>query len=196
MYARLTDYPASHKPSRSESARIAAQDYRESLVFCHVSGRFHTSVLMATLAARMATIMQISLKVIVCHHSWKCICAAHSATLDTRFRFLAKQMLDHPRADGKDYAWYKVNVYTRWWPKGRNLVIIFDPPPALRMRLPTPMLGEIDSIPTHDPYWIHLRFLEELVRIQDASVWSLRDLVRKTELVWAKLLYDKCSLAR
>ena len=30
MHARLTDDTASHKPSRSESARLAAQDYRES----------------------------------------------------------------------------------------------------------------------------------------------------------------------
>jgi len=92
-------------------------------------------------------------------------------------------MLDYPGPDGKDYAWYKVNVYTRWWPTGRNLVIIFDPPPALRMPFPTLMLNEIDLILTHNPYWIHLRFLEELVRIQDASAWSIRDLVRKTELV-------------
>lgn len=102
-------------------------------------------------------------------------------------------MLDYSATNGKDYDWYKVNVFTRWWPTGRNLVIIFDPPLALRMRFPTPMLDGTDSIPTHDPYWIHLRILEELVKIQDESVWSIRNLVRQRELVRANA-YDKCLL--
>jgi hypothetical protein len=90
IYGRLTDDQASHKQSRSESAKVAAQSYRESLPFRQFSGRFITSALMATLAARIATIIQICLKVTVCNHPCKCICATHSATLHTWFRFLVK----------------------------------------------------------------------------------------------------------
>jgi hypothetical protein len=98
-------------------------------------------------------------------------------------------MLDHPATNGTDYAWYKVNIFTRWWLTGRNRVIIFDPPPTLRMWFPTPILDEMDLITTHDPYHIHLRFPEELARVRDESVWSIQDLPRHRELVRAKHFY-------
>ena len=92
-------------------------------------------------------------------------------------------MVGHSTEDKKDYVWHKVNVFTRWWPTGRYIVINFDAPPALRMRFPSLLFDEPNSTSTHDPYWIHLRFLEELVALHDTSVWSIRDLVRDTELV-------------
>src|SRR3954454_1228883 len=94
-------------------------------------------------------------------------------------------MLEHQPVGKKDYAWHKMNIFTRWWPTGRNIIISFDTPPLLRMRFPTPLLEDLDSTSIHDPYWIHLRFLEELVALHDDSVWSIRNLVRQTELVRA-----------
>jgi hypothetical protein len=77
-------------------------------------------------------------------------------------------MLDHPAANKKDYAWQNVNVFTRWWPTDRNIIISFDTPSALRMRYLTPLLDNLDSTSTLDPYLIRLRFAEELV--YDVSV--------------------------
>lgn len=64
---RINIRPASHKLSRSESANTAVQCYQEYFLFHQLSGRFTTSVLMATLAARIAMIVQICLKATVYH---------------------------------------------------------------------------------------------------------------------------------
>ena len=64
---------------------------------------------------------------------------------------------------------------------GQNIIISFDTPAALRIHFPYPLLEDVDECSIHDPYWVHLRLLEELVVEHDKSVWSIRDLVRETE---------------
>ncbi len=92
-------------------------------------------------------------------------------------------MMGNPAAKRIDYVWHKLSIVTRWWPTGRNIVLSFNTPPALRMRFPAPLLDDLNFESTHDPFWIHILLLEELVVLHDASIWSIRDVVRLTELV-------------
>jgi membrane protein implicated in regulation of membrane protease activity len=103
--------------------------------------------------------------------------------LDTWFRFLVKQTLENVPAGQRDYLWYKFNIFTRWIPStNQTIVLVFDPRLAVKERLPSPLLDSLDPSDFSDPYWIHTLFAEEVVRLQDNAVWSIRNLVRKTEI--------------
>lgn len=58
---------------------------------------------------------------------------------------------------------------------------MFDPPDPIKEKLPSPMI----KIPDHgrfgDPFWIYEGILEEILHLQDQSVWMIRDQVRATE---------------
>jgi len=92
-----------------------------------------------------------------------------------------KRILKNPGVDKKDYAWFDMTIITRWMRTGQNIIISFDTPTALRMHFPYPLLEDVDECSSYDPYWVHLRLLEELVVEHDKSVWSIRNLVRETE---------------
>ncbi len=99
---------------------------------------------------------------------------------DTWFRFLIKQIVKQPLPNEKDYRWYKFNIFTRWFPNGESIILSFDTPPVLRPQI----LQMLDhGTPKQDPYWVHLKFLHEMVALQDQAVWSVRNVVRETELV-------------
>jgi hypothetical protein len=103
--------------------------------------------------------------------------------LDTWFRFLVKQTLENVPKGQKDYLWYKFNIFTRWMPStNQSIVLVFDPQPAVKERLPSPLLDSPDLSNFSDPYWIHTLFTEEVMRLQDEAVWGIRNLVRKTEI--------------
>jgi hypothetical protein len=90
-------------------------------------------------------------------------------------------MLKNAGPDGKDYLWYKFNVFTRWLPGGQTVAVIFD----LRDEIKQTVLEAIFQLKGktlfNDPYWIHTCLIEQVVHLQDDSVWSIRDLVRETE---------------
>jgi hypothetical protein len=86
-------------------------------------------------------------------------------------------------AGQKDYLWYKFNIFTRWIAStDRCIVLVFDPRNAVKERLPSPLLDCPEFQNSSDPYWVHALFVEEVIRLQDVSVWGIRNLVRKTEI--------------
>lgn len=62
------------------------------------------------------------------------------------------------------------------------MILVFDPRPAIKDRLLSPLLDSSDLFDVSDPYWIHALFVEEVLRLQDEAVWNVRNLVRKTEI--------------
>lgn len=83
----------------------------------------------------------------------------------------------------KGYIWYKFNIFTRWISStNQSIVLVFDPRPAVKERLLSPLLDSSDLCDVNDPYWIHAIFAEEVLRLQDEAVWSVRNLVRTTEI--------------
>lgn len=81
-----------------------------------------------------------------------------------------------------NYLWHKLNIFSRWIPStGATTLIVFDPPAPIRERLPSPMI----RLPAHgnfgDPFWVYEGILEEVLLLQDQSVWMIRDQVRAIE---------------
>lgn len=115
---------------------------------------------------------------------------------NTWCRFQVKGILKNPGLDGKDYAWFDITIITRWKRTGQNIIISFDTPIALRMHFPYPLLEDVDECSIHDPYWVHLRLLEELVVEHDKSVWSIRNLVRETETLRSEAAKARKSFSK
>jgi hypothetical protein len=61
-------------------------------------------------------------------------------------------------------------------------VLVFDPRPAIKERLLSPLLDSSIASDFSYPYWIHALFVEEVVRLQDEAVWAIRNLVRNIEV--------------
>lgn len=101
---------------------------------------------------------------------------------DTWFRFLIKHTLKGLPKDKKDYLWYKFNIFTRFLPTTKqNIILIFDPRPEIKDRIPSGIFSSLALCHVSDPYWIHTLFAEEVVELQDNAVWAIRDLVRDME---------------
>lgn len=78
--------------------------------------------------------------------------------------------------------WYKINMFVQWEASsGKTVVIIFDPPEDLGQRLPGMILNNLQAKTLMDPFWIYPCILEDIVEIQNQSVWFIRTLVRDTE---------------
>ncbi|KAM0548168.1 hypothetical protein ACHAPJ_009966 [Fusarium lateritium] len=103
--------------------------------------------------------------------------------LNTWSRFLVKQFND----DG-GHEWHKFNIVTRWIASSQQtFLIVFESPKQLKLRnilrdkFPDPILIGSHNDTISDPFWVYLRLLEELCRLQDKTVWAVRDLVRPVE---------------
>ncbi|KAI9705339.1 MAG: hypothetical protein M1820_005169 [Bogoriella megaspora] len=99
----------------------------------------------------------------------------------SRTRFLVKELHGLKGPEGKDYSWHALSFFTKWVPPDRNVVVFFDIPDPLRPRFPHGLLNGQNPFYLNDPYWIHVLLVKEIVHMQDKSVWSIRDAVRRTE---------------
>ncbi|POR32280.1 Uncharacterized protein TPAR_07505 [Tolypocladium paradoxum] len=90
----------------------------------------------------------------------------------------------------KEYYWPKLNVFSRWYKTRRHTaVIIFDADKlrddvdsdTLRDNFTRYLANSMDPKELQDPFWIYPRLIEEVVKLQDEAVWSIRDRVRETE---------------
>lgn len=100
-----------------------------------------------------------------------------TAEPDTWSAFLVKHL-----RGGAGHEWYRINIFTRWLPSSRQTtVLVLDAPLPLKERLPIPLLGTLDPDHLGDPFWIYAPLVDEVVRLQDISVWAIRDRVRAIE---------------
>lgn len=58
---------------------------------------------------------------------------------------------------------------------------MFDPPAPIKEKLPSPMIKIPKLGISGDPFWIYEGILEEVLHLQNQSVWMIRDQVRMTE---------------
>lgn len=101
-----------------------------------------------------------------------------NCTADTWAYFETKFYYGHSNT----YLWHKLNIFSRWIPSTETTtLIVFDPPAPIRGKLPSPMI----KVPAHerlgDPFWIYEVLVEEILHLQDQSVWMIRDQVRAIE---------------
>jgi hypothetical protein len=75
-------------------------------------------------------------------------------------------------------------MFVKWRPtKHDELVLVLNSPADLQTQLQDRFLSTDQS----DPYAFHVAFADEIKKLYDTSVWSLRDLVRNAELVGSDL---------
>ena len=96
---------------------------------------------------------------------------------DTWSCFKIKQVQTEPKLS---YTWQQPALFVKWQATDtRRLILTLDASRDLQrqwdIRLP-----DIDD---RDPYAWQVVFVEEVVKLYDKSVWSLRDLVRNVEKV-------------
>lgn len=95
-------------------------------------------------------------------------------------RFIVK-IFDH-KISNKEYIWYKINMFVNWEASsGKTAVLVFEPPGDLQEKLPGMILDNLQPKTLMDPFWIYPFILEDIVEIQNRSVWSIRTMVRDTE---------------
>ena len=76
-----------------------------------------------------------------------------------------------------------MGFFTRWTSKGGQILFCFDIPLMLRDRLQAPFLSPSTTPKLSDIYSPHVLIINEIINLFDRSVWSLRDIVRATEMV-------------
>ena len=111
------------------------------------------------------------------------MCSRLQQTTATYFRFLVKQVETGGGINQHGYEWYETGFFTRWTSPGEQTIFCFDIPQTLRDRLRTYFLSPSAPPKLLDVYSIHMIVIDEIIQLFDASVWSLRDIIRIIELV-------------
>ncbi|KAH6645075.1 hypothetical protein BKA67DRAFT_595993 [Truncatella angustata] len=103
--------------------------------------------------------------------------AAGVSGLNTWAFFETKQIQDDKR-----YKWLRMNIFTRYLSSQKQIyILLFDTNPSVFERLKSSFM-DVKPKQYIDSMWPYLTILDELVRLEDAAVWSIRDQVRTIEL--------------
>ncbi|KAI8691947.1 hypothetical protein NCS56_00188800 [Fusarium sp. Ph1] len=100
-------------------------------------------------------------------------------SLNAWSRYLVKQL--HP---GNKHSWYKFNTLTRWIASShQTILLVFESEKQFKLSelVPKGMLDGSHTEPHHDPFWVHVRLLEQLSDLQDNAVWTVRTEIRNVE---------------
>lgn len=95
---------------------------------------------------------------------------------------MVKQVAASGGVNQHDYEWYEMGFFTRWTSSGGQIIFCFDVPQTLHDRLQTHFLSPSTMPKLSDVYSLHVVIIDEMIKLFDKSVWSLRDIVRVTEL--------------
>ncbi|EEU48276.1 uncharacterized protein NECHADRAFT_75673 [Fusarium vanettenii 77-13-4] len=99
-------------------------------------------------------------------------------SLNAWSRYLVKQLHE----DG--HYWYKFNTLTRWIASSyQTILLVFESEKQSKLSelIPKGLLDGSHTEPHHDPFWVHVRLLEELSDLQNNAVWTVRTEIRKVE---------------
>lgn len=87
----------------------------------------------------------------------------------------------HKPSNGKDYEWYEMTFVSRWEALGSAQILCIDTPEEFPSMLST--ILENTTLDFNDPFAMHIPLLQEIVRLNDKSVWAIRDPIRQVEKV-------------
>ncbi|KAM0425666.1 hypothetical protein ACHAPT_009198 [Fusarium lateritium] len=99
-------------------------------------------------------------------------------SLNAWSRYLVKQL------DGNTHHWYKFNTLTRWIASShQTILLVFESSKQFKLTelTPSPLLDGSSTSPHHDPFWLHVRLLEQLSDLQNHAVWTVRTEIRNVE---------------
>ncbi|KAG9250749.1 uncharacterized protein F5Z01DRAFT_677570 [Emericellopsis atlantica] len=85
--------------------------------------------------------------------------------------------------DVHKYYWYKINMLVDWRSSGATKIVLFDPKPQVSEKIAAKLLINVPKDKSHlkDPFWVYGQVFEDLIAVQDTSVWQIRDLTREAE---------------
>lgn len=96
---------------------------------------------------------------------------------DTWSLFQIKQLLNRTQ-----HEWHRVNIFTRWLAATQQTVIlVFDAPAPIGSNLPSPFLRGTGDTQLADPFWVYVNLMEGITKLEDDSVWTIRDRIREIE---------------
>ena len=94
-----------------------------------------------------------------------------------------------------EYEWYKITMFTHWEAEsGKSSILIFDPPVRLMNMIRGPLFDNLTPQELTDPFWVYARILEDVVDVQNETVWDIRVPIRAAEKEARKNLKRKPDL--
>jgi hypothetical protein len=120
-----------------------------------------------------------SIFILILTDSWSC--------------FKIKQVRRDTNGCGISYEWQQISLFVTWNVAG-NIDLLFLPTEGNVQHLYVGLKNRLDHTHHRDPYEYHAVFAEEVRKLYDKSVSSLRDLIRESEKVCNILLsagYDQ-----
>jgi len=91
-------------------------------------------------------------------------------------------MVEERSSSVPNYVWYEMTFYTHV-ASDRTLMLCLDTPDELRLRLEIALSGSKQGLDLSDPFALHVPLIDEVVVLNDRSVWQVRDLIRTIEKV-------------
>lgn len=103
-------------------------------------------------------------------------------------RCLVKMILKEPAENGKDYKWYEMTLLSHWDElAGTHQILCIDTPEDFPEKLMKALSQPSSSQETQkhfmDPFSMHAQLLDQVVKLNDESVWAVRDPIREIEKV-------------
>lgn len=108
-------------------------------------------------------------------------------------RCLVKMVLKEPAENGKDYKWYEMTILSLWDALANaHQILCIDTPDDFPHKL-LKALSQPASPMTrnylNDPFSMHAQLLDQVVQLNDESVWAIRHPIREIEKVLFRIFY-------
>lgn len=102
-------------------------------------------------------------------------------------RCLVKMILKEPAENGKDYKWYEMTMLSHWDALAEtHQILCIDTPEDFPKRLLKALLEHSSQMTQNyfrDPFSMHAHLLDQVVQLNDKSVWAIRHPIRDIEKV-------------
>ena len=98
-------------------------------------------------------------------------------------QFIIKQPTSSTGITNRIFVWHKISFFARWISPGLVTVLCFNLQPTTIESFQLVLKDTINSTNLCDPYSYFIPLISEVSSLFDTSIWSMRDIVRFTELV-------------
>lgn len=102
-------------------------------------------------------------------------------------RCLVKMILEEPAENGKDYKWYEMTILSHWDVLAEtHQILCIDTPedfPEALLKALSKSSSQMTQNYFRDPFSMHAQLLDQIVQLNDESVWAIRDPIREIEKV-------------
>ena len=83
-----------------------------------------------------------------------------------------------------EYEWYEMGFFTTWISQNSHSIFCFDMPQSSLADLTKAVSSSSSrALDSASIYALHVNIIDEILKLFDTAVWSLRDIIREVELV-------------